>query len=538
MKKYLPTIIFILILVVIIFYDSFRWGFIWSFFLLDFVPTPMYVYDTNFLQLSIFQNIYNFLVYIFGYVFISNFYIYGIVWLTIYTWCSLWCYFVQKFDVIDDFQKNIIYIASISILIINPFFAQRMLTQPWVWSGILLLWIWRYILLKKFDYEISRKDIIYVWLLWWFSANLMNHALFMIILLATAYILATKFKKILQVIYIGIIVWLLNINWIIWWFLWKNEIIQWATTFSQDNIKVFATQTVGKLPIELSTALGYGFWAEKWQRLKLVQNANPLWYIFGLGILSIWILGIYLEARNKKSQNISIIYMCIWLLVITLWLWIGISNNIWSDAIQRIYEHIPGYRGLREPHKWIWVYIIILIPFVINWFVYITRKIDPILVLSLFIFLLYGRSPGIINMSGLYKLTDYPADYQNSRSYILSKYPDYKFVLLPWHSYMSCNWTSNVISITARDFYLPSTVKVADNIEIGSLYTNNNNPLSTKIEKYINNWQDNNIIKTLWYDGFIMRKWCSNTWSFWRVNDKSKFENIYSWNDVGIYIVK
>lgn len=540
MKKYISTIIFVIILLVVVFFDSFKAWFRWSFFLLDFVPSPIYIYNINFLQIPIFNIIYNFLIYMFWYILLTKIYIYWLALFTIFIWYKIWDYFVKKYEIVDDFYQNIIYIASIAITVINPFFTERMATQPWVWNGILFIAVWRYILVKNFSNKLNYKTIIYIWLFWWFGISAMNHGIYIVILLTTIYILATKFKNPISIIYISIIVWLLNLNRIIWWFLWNNEIIKWATSFNAANIAVFATQPLGNLPVEASTALWYWFWAEQWQRLVTAQTANPFRYIFGAIVLLIWFYGIYIEIKNtkEKSQNIILIYTSIVLLIITLWLWIWISNHFWSGIIQWLYDNLPGYRGFREPHKRIGIYIMILIPFVINWFANISKKIDSTIVLTVFIFLLYGRAPGVINMSWLYKLTDYPQDYANSRIYISEKYPDSKWILLPWHSYMSCNRTSNVISITATDFYKPNIVKTADNIEIWNLYTNSNSKVSDQIDKYIHNWQDNKIIKSLWYSGFVMRKWCSDTGSFARVNDTKKFENIYSWQDVWIYIIK
>lgn len=570
-KKYTPTILFCVVLLMVILRDSIKWWFTGGIFLLDFVPTPMYEYKLKLLETSIFWNIYNLGQYIFGYLLWSKIYIYGLIAWTLLTWYKVSKYICHKLETEDELHQNVIYIAWIAVMVINPFFTERMATQPWVRNGILFTGLWLYILVanyikvgssydqendnKKSDNLTNIKNIIYIWLLWWFAWWVMNHAIFMIWLLSIAYVIATGFKKkdIFKIIYINIIVWLLNINRIIWSIYGANDVIKSATTFNEANISAFATQSLGWLPVEVSTALWYWFWAEQWQRLVTADNGNKLWRIFWLIILSIWIYGIYgslkVESQKSKVDNIEennknirsdnkIIYISIFLMIAALWLWIGISNHFGSDLARLMYEYVPWYRWFREPHKRIGIYMIILIPYIIIWFAKLSKKIDYTILLPIFIFLLYGRAPWIINMWWLYKPTDYPAEYQDSRSYILSKYPDSKWILIPRHSYMWCNRNSNVMYTTASEIYKPSIVKAADNIEIWSLYTNNSNSVSNQIDTYIYSWQDNQIIKNLGYSWFIFWKWCADTGNYQWIDDKNKFDNIYSGKDVWVYIVK
>lgn len=571
-KKHIPTILFCAILLIVVLLDSIKWWFTGGIFLLDFVPMPIYEYNFKLLETSLFWNIYNRFGYIIWYILWSKIYIYWLILATMMLWYKLSKYICNRLYIEDILHQNAIYIAWIAIMTINPFFVERMATQPTVRNGILLLAIWIYILVadqadNKISYESrseniyninNRKNIIYVWILWWFARWVMNHSIFMIALLSLAYIYISRFKKnnILKIIYINIIVWLINIGRIIWSFYGANDVVRSATSFSQENISAFATQSLWWLPVEVSTALWYGFWAEQWERLVTADNGNKLWRIFWIIILSIWIYGICSSLKieswklkvnniedieknhkNVKSDN-KIIYISIFLMITTLWLWIGVSNNFGGEFANRMYENIPWYRWFREPHKRIGIYMIILIPYIIIWFAKLSKKIDYTILLPVFIFLLYGRAPWIINMWWLYKPTDYPAEYQDSRSYILSKYPDSKWILVPRHSYMWCDRNSNVMYATAGEIYKPSIVKVADNIEIWSLYTNNSNNISNQIDAYIYSWQDNHIIKNLGYSWFIFWKWCADTWNYQWIDNKNKFDNIYSGKDVWVYIVK
>lgn len=52
--------------------------------------------------------------------------------------------------------------------------------------------------------------------------------------------------------------------------------------------------------------------------------------------------------------------------LISVILGVGIASDVLAPAIQRLYDHVPGYRGLREPHKRIGVYMMLLLPCIIS----------------------------------------------------------------------------------------------------------------------------------------------------------------------------
>lgn len=46
----------------------------------------------------------------------------------------------------------------------------------------------------------------------------------------------------------------------------------------------------------------------------------------------------------------------------SLFLGVGIASDLFAPSIQWLYDHLPGYRGMREPHKRIGVYMMLLLP--------------------------------------------------------------------------------------------------------------------------------------------------------------------------------
>lgn len=537
-KNNAVTIIFIVAIFIIAFWDFITNPFSGWFFLLDFVPVDITIDTQYILTNSVFWTIYNIWSTIWWYIINSHIYIIFIRLMTIYIWYILGQNISNIYNIEDNLHRNVIQIAAIWLFCINPFFVERMATQPWVRNWILFVVFWLYIINGDIKQINEKTNIWKVGILWWLAWAMMSHAIVMIWLISVYYIVNNKFSKdsIKKIIYIIWITVLINVNWIMAAMYGTNKTLSSATSFSWQNIEVFATQSLDPLSVEATSVLGYGFWAEKWNRVNLVNETNKIRYIYGIIIIWLWIYGIIWEYRNQKYK--TTIYIITMVMVLRLWIWI--SNNIWSDLIKWIYENISIYRGFREPHKWIWIYILLTIPYIIRWFVKLSQKIDYTILLPVFIFVLYGWSPSIINMSWLYKPTDYPNDYKLSKQYILDKYPDSNLILLPWHSYMKCDWTNNVISILWKEFYHPANVVVSDNIEMWWLYTNNSSEISNTIDKYIQNENKEELdeIVKLWFDGFIVWKNCADIQNYKWLDGNQQLNKVYSGEKSDIYIIK
>lgn len=89
-------------------------------------------------------------------------------------------------------------------------------------------------------------------------------------------------------------------------------------------------------------------------------------------------------------------------------------------------------------------------------------------------------------MQGRYTVTDYPSSYSDVRELLTSPALQGKTrVHLPWHNYMQCAWTKQVIANPLRAYMRPASVIIGDNIEIGDLYTNSTSARSKDIETFL-----------------------------------------------------
>jgi len=93
-------------------------------------------------------------------------------------------------------------------------------------------------------------------------------------------------------------------------------------------------------------------------------------------------------------------------------------------------------------------------------------------------------------------MTDYPKDYETwYQQEIQTSTQNNTYLLLPWHSYIACDWTrGKVIPNAMGDYWKPLNVIVSDNIEVGSLYTNSREGRSKDIETFLTN-KDFSLLK-------------------------------------------
>lgn len=487
-KRYLPWIVSWWLIYVIFGLDLFSHQ---TVFLLDYVPTPVRIRDrTYYLQHPWMMMIQDGLMYVLWYIRWSKIYLLSIVIATLglgYAWWQYWESLIPSSTPPHQWSISRITIMMMMLFIFNPVFSSRMQTQPGVWLGIILLWRGCYRLLTHWT-SLRFKDSIIIWLIRGGSMMTMNHASFMIVLMLTTFVLvrARALRVRLMSWVILLIVWLCNINWIIAWIIGNNEIIQWATSFSQQNIEEFMTFTHSWLGPVVTSILGYGFWGEKYGSASAPTWSNPRRRVAGLSFIILAIYGwwrLYFQSR-QKSFMILIVTTC------SLVLWVGVASHLFAPMIQRLYDYIPGYRGLREPHKRIGLYMIMILP--LAWYgrqmskEWVSHYLKPGRYAWLLICLMIAWAPGSFNhMYGRYQMTDYPISYELIRTDLINSWWTGTLIHLPRHSYQRCQWTNKVISNTLNSYMKPLDLIVSDNIEIWQLYSNSTSVRSHDIEEFI-----------------------------------------------------
>ena len=103
---------------------------------------------------------------------------------------------------------------------------------------------------------------------------------------------------------------------------------------------------------------------------------------------------------------------------------------------------------------------------------------------------------------------------------------------------MACKWGTNKISSNIYPYILWSSDAIAaDNIEIWSVYSNSNNPVSKKVEEFIET-KNLAILRELWVQNIIFQDFC---WFYEKYDFLKKLdwlEKIFDREFLKIYKIK
>lgn len=548
MKKYFDTI-FILILTVIILWVQFFTK-SWTYFLLDWVFYPIYEFQW-FFETSLFWHLNTFFTIVFWYILYSKIFLFWTVFFTGIFWLKLSELFLEYFK-IDQKNKKIISYSTILFFLLNPFFYERMITQPGISLWFLFIWFWFYFLLKNIANKNEIKNFIFSWILFWIAFSVMNHSLFIVSLIYILYIIFYVRNKdqFLWFILSWFLFIIINANWLIWNFFLNTWVtLNYVNSINSANVANFTTHSLSHLWEEITTLLLYGFWWEKWNHFLLPDKINEKWYISWFIILFIILFWFIKWFLNKKYKKISLFLFLMWFLSYILWVWIVAQ---WWFISQFLYDYIPFYNWLREPQKWIWLLVIIYGVFFMYWLSHLSSFIEKklnfkynnlVILFIVFLFLHWWNPNTLFWFNHQLFMSDFPKEYfEVKENELKNNYKENKYLVLPWHSYMSCDYTkwkivANVIWWILKPLYTITS----DNIEVWNLYTNSSNIESKDIESFLSN-KDINLLKNHQITHIIMLETCADFKTYKdKLNElekKSKIKKIFRWTKISIYKIQ
>jgi hypothetical protein len=403
----------------------------------------------------------------------------------------------------------------------NPFAYERMATQPQIYLGIILIGYGLYFLLSY--YENSRNRwIILASVSMGLSLAFFPHAAYMIFFVYFFYALffLRTWKSFWYLIIGWIIILIINLNWLLApvWGMTSSVVSIWD--FDYSNLDAFQTRSLAPLGVGMTNLLLYWFW---WETSHLVRPwfMSPYWYIWWSLIIivsSIWlIMAIRVEKLRKYALSLSILGF------ISFVLGLGIATPWSRPIIEWAYDSLPYFRGYREPQKWIGILMIVQGIFFIIWTTSIFWSIKDIffryIALFFLILCLLFWSPGMMwGFRGQLTTTIYPETLEIARDSLLNSDHTGRLLILPWHSYMACDWTrGKVVANSLSTYFSPIQTTVADNIEmIGKLYSNSQSKESAIIEWFLSDSWFHNIksIQDLGFTNILIMKTCASLDTF------------------------
>ena len=255
---------------------------------------------------------------------------------------------------------------------------------------------------------------------------------------------------------------------------------------------VKAFQTVGdpKFGVLFNAMSMYGFWVDKTGHYILPKTLVFFWPEIACVFLVLVLVGIVVSWRDAHAWVVLVVG------VISLVLGVGIAFPPFAGFYLWMFYHVPFFKGDREPEKFIGMVVLC--------YGYLgacggsaiansaKRKLGAnagtfsnvvisVVVLSL---------PFVYNplemwgFSGQMVPAAYPADWYFVNQELVADHSNFQVLFLPWHMYLSFNFTHGIIYNPASSFFDKPTIQ-GNNIQIGSIYSGQNTPTSLFVENQI-----------------------------------------------------
>lgn len=335
---------------------------------------------------------------------------------------------------------------------------------------------------------------------------------------------ANKFWPLIRALILTIVIILiLNANWLIALVTGSSATVNFvAQGIGQQDLVVFATAGATPLQTLTNVLLMGGFWGAA-QHRYIDFSAGDLWGLGFIFLLPIIIYGLYLNFKKTNRPQKIFSFGLIIIFVSAVILALGIKTPFSNIISLFLYDHLPFYKGLREPQKWVAVLIPIYLYFLTwgatklatkKWFAENSVVMGIILAALIVIqapLLLFGFNHQV-------RPTNYPASWYETDQFLVNhsanSYGCGEEVLsLPWHMYMSFSWIGNVVVNPAAAFF-SCPVITGTNMELGGIYDNSLNARGAATEKWLaGHGQDVTLLSGIKY--IILAKevdWQSYSW--------------------------
>lgn len=278
-----------------------------------------------------------------------------------------------------------------------------------------------------------------------------------------------------------IIVLVINANWLIA-LAFNTSSLSGFVSQGITNQDLVAFQTAGKNGTETFTnvLLMSGFWGKDQFRYFDLTTA-PGWQRSFILLTPLILFGVYLSFRQRSRGEKILSAGLLFIFALAVFLAVGIKAPLTRGLTMFLYDHLPLYKGLREPQKWVAVIIPIYLFYLALGAARLAKAkiIINSLVLSGVILaaVIIMQAPSLLwGFNRQVSATPYPPDWyevnnllvnQSAQSYGCSA----KVLFLPWHMYMSFNWVGKIIANPARTFFTCPVLSGTD-MEYGGIYDN------------------------------------------------------------------
>ena len=364
---------------------------------------------------------------------------------------------------------------------INPFVYERVMAGQWQFLlGYSILPFVISAIIVFFD-EPSRKNTVILGIWSYLLISLAIHFTLVLLVILLIYGLIHAFYnkgKILiavrHLILFGVILIILNANWLVPTILGSSDVSQIISLFDSSDLTAFQSVPDKNFGLIFNLLSGYGFWPEAYDYFILPKSIIFLWPILSLLLISLSLYGLSRMFLEKEKSSFPEFMTFFVLFLISLDFAGGVALKSFGNIVYYLYEKLPLLRGFREPQKLVGVMMFCYAFFGSVGLASLMNKLKKgsvfYLLCFMFLFLPFVYSPTVFGgFWGQLKPVFYPESWSEVNNILTQDKNDYTVIFFPWHQYMRFRFNGNRIAVNPAEYFFSKKILTSKNYETASL---------------------------------------------------------------------
>ncbi|KKR07606.1 MAG: hypothetical protein UT32_C0009G0067 [Parcubacteria group bacterium GW2011_GWC2_39_14] len=298
----------------------------------------------------------------------------------------------------------------------------------------------------------------------------------------------TRFKIVFKfIVTLFVLFFVINSFWIFIFASGDNMASQKMQLFDNNQMEIFKTDN-GGTNVFFNVLSMYGFWGDRHNLYILPKQFISFWWILSIAFMSLSILG-FISSFVKKERRESAVFSGLLILIGTI-LSVGITSETLRPFIMWMNNYVPFYQGFREPQKFTALIVLGYCLLCSTGLIYLSEKLvkrnkENYIAMALLLVILYN--PLMFNgLRGQMFVSNYPDSWAEVKQILDSDKSEIKILVLPWHLYMSYDFTRNKIVGPLACAYFDKTKTICgDNMELENTYALTSRSISIYLNKLI-----------------------------------------------------
>jgi len=227
----------------------------------------------------------------------------------------------------------------------------------------------------------------------------------------------------------------------------------------RSDLGIFKTKTDLSSTVLFTTASMHGFWREN---LKLTKEYLPdlIWKILIVMIIALAVYGVFKDDK-KLNYRLNFVSIALFALILAT----GISS-VFKSLFMFLFDNLILFRGMREPQKFVSLLVLFYglygsialnnLKFIFKGKLKGLKKYGRHIKNATIIFailIVIFTSFMMINLNWKLSPVEYPKSWYDVNAVLNDDVSDFKVLFLPWHGYLTFNFTHDRIANPAFNFF-------------------------------------------------------------------------------------